>query len=179
MQPLTFPAPVRYYIRGLDATPTGTDPANDVVADFTGGTVVQEGGGILAPDTAVVHTPSQTLGSTFAIRVRGLWHVRACVQMQTAAAVIAALSLDAAAGELNADPVLSDRIRSRGQVTQAAAGDLVAINLDMVVGVRQDAAAAGALVRLLLSNAAGAGAAAASLVLPQCCLELTRIADLS
>lgn len=180
MQATTFPAPIRFRAFGLDATPTGSDAANDVVADFTGATIEQEGGGILAADTAVVHTPSQTLGSTFAIRVRGLWLVTATVQCQTAASVVAGLSLSSPAGELNTDPVLSSSIRDRGRSTSVAA-DQVPIKLSMLVAVRQDAAAstaAGALVRLLLSDAAGAGAAAASLVLPQCQIELARLADL-
>lgn len=172
---------------GLDATPTGTDPSADVVADFTGATSGTLSGipsfnPALPP---VLHTPSQTLGSTFKINAWGIWQACAWVQAQTAASVLAAINLDGIAADLNADPVqiaaAPARQMGRGLWIGAAAGDSSPIALSsrqFIITKRMAQTASLGIVRLLLSNNAGAGAAAASLLLASCSFGLVRVGEI-
>lgn len=164
---------------GLDATPTGSDASADVVADFTGATTTQFADQSSTTPIAVTH--SQTLGSTFKIAVRGIWEVKAEVPVATAASVLAALNLDGVAGDLNTDPVaLSPRNRAFARWVGTAAGEADTKTLTANILVTQTMAddAAQAVVRLLLSNAAGVGATAASLaVLANARLSFTWLAD--
>lgn len=164
---------------GLDATPTGSDPSADVVADFTGATALT----FDAPSVAVpiLHTPSQTLGSTFKIQLEGIWVVSARIQCITAATVFIGLGIDNTAAELNTDPALPTTARTLDRAVRIATTadqDAVRVSSDPIIVTRDLANnAAGALVRLLLSNGAGAGAAAASLSLANCFISFKRIAD--
>lgn len=179
MQPTTFPLPVRAYLFGLDATPTGTDPAFVVVADFTGASETLQGGGILAGADAFDVVHSQTEGTRIKIRQRGEYIVRAEVQAQAIGEVVAGLNFDGAAGDFTINPQYSSRTRSRGAANLAAATDLQMISLSAPLIVTQDMAgnAAAGIVRLLLSDGAGAGAAAANLELASVMLEIERIRD--
>lgn len=164
---------------GLDATPTGSDASADVVADFTGATATQ------FPDVSlavpVIHTPSQTLGSTFKIAARGIWEVKAEVPVATAATVLSAINLDGVAAELNTDPAaLAQRNRAFSRWVGTAAGEADTKELVANILVTEDMArdAAQGIVRLLLGNGAGAGATAASLaVLGNARIAFTWLAD--
>lgn len=149
---------------GLDATPTGTDPSADVVADFTGATATQFLGNV-SNQTPIVAVHSQTLGSTFKIGIRGKWNVRAEIPIATAAQVNAAINFDGLAADFTTDPAsLNDRNLSIGRALGAAATtDTILLSADIIV--TQDIAlqAATGIVRILLGNGAGAGASAASL----------------
>lgn len=176
---------IGFAIRGLDATPTGTNAGNDAVADFTGAaTQVSRGTAPTGAISPISHIPSQTLGSIFKIGMRGRWLVRAKVIAQTAAAVRAALSIDVAAGSLDAavtPQVDGTTIQDSGQVVQAAAGDIVPISLQMVVDINDVIAAdqLSGLVRLLITNNAGGPPPAATLVLADCMLSFERIGDIN
>jgi hypothetical protein len=165
---------------GLDATPTGSDAAFDVVADFTGSTETL----FTAPsdDTPVVATHSQTQGSTFKISQEGLWVVSLTVQHATASSLIAAIGIDNVAGELNADPpVENSRILRRGLSISAGADTVPVALTSAPFGVTDNMAKSASLglVRVLLSNAAGAGAPAATLApLAAAALRITRIGSL-
>jgi hypothetical protein len=181
---LVFPNDASAIFVGLDATPTGSDAANDVVADFTGATAIVTAAQIAGPTPPIVHTPSQTLGSTFKIPSRGLWLVEARVHAVSAAGAVsvrAGLSLDAVVGDLSIDPVVNARTRDVALKTfVAGAGDTTPVLVSMIAAVTAAMAADAALgiVRLLLSNGAGAGAAAATLNLPLAALSFTRLSDL-
>lgn len=164
---------------GLDDTPTGSDATNAMVADFTGS--VQT---LFAPPSLavpVLATHSETLGSTFKIRLEGMWVVAALVQAQTAASVGAAIGLDNIAAELNTATALrSARVKARG-LRIAAAADTdpwQLITPPFAVTRNQAQNAALGIVRLLLNNNAGAGAAAAALVLAACDIIIVRVGDL-
>lgn len=167
---------------GLDATPTGSNPTEDVVADFTGATVTHFPD--ISDTTPIFHTPSQTLGSTFKITVRGLWLVTAEVPVVTAATVIAALNYEGLAADLNVAPLATTvRNRRRALWTGAAAGDADTLQVSAPILVTDSSARAPSstglgIVRLLLSDAAGAGAAAASLApLASCRLQFDWVCD--
>lgn len=175
-QPSTFGA----NFIGLDATPTGSDAANDVVADFTAATqVLFDAPSVAIPVTA---THSQTLGSTFKINVEGIWVISARVQATGIASVLAGLGLDNVAGDLSIDPALPTSGRNLDRALSiSAAADTVALSLiSGPIGITRNQAlsSTGGLVRLLLSNNAGAGAAAAALVLASCFICFRRIGDL-
>lgn len=163
---------------GLDTTPTGSDASAIMVADFTGSTQT------LFPTpsepTPVLQTNSQTLGTTFKINRDGMYQVRATVQCQTAASVLAAIGLDNIAAELNTNPGPEGaRILDRS-LRIAAAADTDAVKLvSRIFAVTRPMATdpAQAIVRLLLSNNAGAGAAVASLAIAACTLTITRLGD--
>jgi hypothetical protein len=164
---------------GLDDTPTGSDAAFDVVADFTGATETQFTGNPSnqAPITAV---HSEVNGSTFKIGVRGKWLIQMEVPVATAATVQAAINLDGIAADFAADPASANtRNLSIGRVLGTAATSDT-IMLSAVAIVTQDVALAAAtgIVRILLSNGAGAGATAASLaVLANARLIFTWVGD--
>lgn len=159
---------------GLDATPTGSDAAFDVVADFSGTTeLLFTSPSIVVP---VIATHSQTQGSTFKITAEGEWHVIADVTAQTAASVRAALSIDGIAAEFNVDPIYSSRTPSvKLRVATAADTDPITLVSGPIIIPRNVALnPAAGIVRLLLSNNAGAGAAATALVLPLTALRIVR-----
>lgn len=165
---------------GLEAaTPTGTDAANDVVADFTGATALL----FDAPSVAVpvLHTASVTLGSTFKIQLEGIWVVKARVVCITAATVVAGLNMDGAAADLNTDPGLPTTGRNldrASRIAVAADQDSIELSSGPIIITRNLATSpTSALVRLLLSNGAGAGAAAASLSVANCFIMFRRIGD--
>jgi hypothetical protein len=164
---------------GLDATPTGSDASADVVADFTGATTTNFPDQSSAAPITPVH--SQTLGSTFKIGVRGIWEVKAEVPVATAASVLAALNLDGVAGDLNTDPAAAsqrNRAFSRWVGTAAGEADTKTLTANILVTQTMADDAAQGIVRLLLSNAAGAGATAASLaILTNARLTFTWLAD--
>lgn len=165
-------------IVGLDATPTGSDAGSDVVADFTGSTATQFGDQSQATPITIVN--SQTAGSTFKINTRGVWEVKAEVPVATAATVLAAINLDGV-GDGGADPTaLNTRNRAFARWVGTAAGEadtkMLAANILVTQTMADDAAQA--IVRLLLSNGAGAGATAASLaVLANARLTFTWLCD--
>lgn len=161
---------------GLDATPTGSDATADVVADFTGATATL----LDSPSVAipVIHTPSQTLGSTFKIVTEGIWRISARVQAQTAASVLAGLNIDGLAADFAIDPQQPDGTRRLDRALSISAGaDSVPMQVSAEVvisrGMAQDPALG--IVRLLLSNNAGAGAAAGSLLLASCFIQFKMI----
>lgn len=163
---------------GLDATPTGSDAANDVVADFTGSTaIIFDTPSIAIP---VLATHSQTLGSTFKVQAEGVWLAFAKVHAITAASVRAGIGFDNVAGDLSIDPAYSSRTLDIG-LSISAAADTVPIMVQsgpIVVtrGLALDPAAG--IVRLLLSNNAGAGAAAASLSLTLASIKVLRLGNI-
>lgn len=182
VQPFAFPQADTFggQWSGLDATPTGTAATNDVVADFTGSTELL----FTAPSIAVpvVAQHSQTLGSTFKPMLEGVWVALARLACQAAGAVALGLGIDNIAAELNTDPLgaintrmLDNELRAglgAGSFNgmQVTSGPIV-ITRAMVNNPNVG------LFRVLASNAAGAGVAAASLVLPVCYFKLLRIGD--
>lgn len=164
---------------GLDDTPTGSDASAIMVADFTGSAQTLFVAPSLAVPVTAVH--SETLGSTFKLNLEGMWVAAAMVQCQTAASVGAAIGFDNVAGELNTATALrSARVKARMLRTAAAADtDPVMLVTPPFVCTRNQAQnPALGIVRVLLNNNAGAGAAAAALVLPACDLILLRIGEL-
>lgn len=159
---------------GLDATPTGSDAAFDVVADFTGtAETLFTSPSIVVP---VLAAHSQVNGSTFKIAAEGVWDIAVDIAAQTAASVRAAISIDGLLAEFSVDPVYSTRTQTvKLRIATAADTDPITLEVKNVIITRALALnPAAALVRVLLSNNAGAGAAAASLVLPLCALRITR-----
>lgn len=148
---------------GLDATPTGSNASEDVVADFTGSTATL----FDTPSVAVpvLATHSQTVGSTFKIQTEGLWFGMGRVMAATAASIRAGIGIDNVAGDLSIDPVLTSRTLDAAISTSTTADVVpVLVQTGPVVVTRAIAlAAASGIARLLLSNNAGAGATAASL----------------
>lgn len=163
---------------GLDATPTGSDAANDVVGDFTGTTqTLFDTPSIATPVTA---THSQTLGSTFHPNAEGVWLAYGKVQAQTAASVRAGIGFGNVAGDLSIDPVPTSRTLDVSLSTSVAA-DAVPVVVDsgpIVVTRNMALDTTLGLIRLLLSNNAGAGAAAAALNLPLAQLKILRYGNI-
>lgn len=162
---------------GQAAQVTGTDAANDVVADFTGTTTTNFGSpSVVIPITAV---HSITLGSTFKIGVEGVWTVSARVMAQTAASVRIGIGIDNVVGDLSIDPVVTSGAERTLDVALsiAAAADTVPMFVTSGPIVVTRAMAQSALlgiVRLLMSNNAGAGAADATIVTALTVLTLKR-----
>lgn len=163
---------------GLDASPTGTDPSADVVADFTGATTNQFSTDSVVTPITIVH--SQTLGSTFKITQPGIWVCIGKVEAITAASVRTGIGVDLSAGEINVDPAYSSRMLDLG-LSISAGADTVPISVTTgPIGISQTIAygAATGIARLLISNNAGAGAAAASLSLTLASMRVFRLGNL-
>lgn len=161
---------------GLDATPTGTDASADVVADFTGSTQVENPPSGVTSLFTVIN--SQTLGTTIRFNAgsEGRWKVKGTVVTQTAATVFAGLSYKGNAASLNTNPLLTNPTVYEAQRRIAAAADTDTMSVEMEVEVTPEDANSvtnPGIVRLLLSNGGDAGAAAASLVLTACALEIS------
>lgn len=157
---------------------TGTDAANDVVADFTG--TVET----LFPHPSVpipvIAAHSITLGSTFKIAMPGVWYLRAVVHAQTAASVRVGIGIDNVVGDLSIDPVPTSRTLAVG-LSISAGADTVPIVVDsgpIVVTQNMAADATLGLVRLLMSNNAGAGAADAAVAVALTQLMIKRIGNI-
>jgi hypothetical protein len=165
---------------GLDATPTGTAAANDVVADFTGSTQTL----FAAPSVAVpvVALHSQTLGSTFKPMLEGIWVAIARLACQAAGAVAMGVGIDNIAAELNTDPLAPITTRTLDNELRAGLGAgsfngmMVTSGPIIITRAMVNDPTVG-LFRVLASNAAGAGVAAASLVLNVCYFKLLRQGD--
>lgn len=170
---------------GLAATATGS--GNDVVADFTGSTqdLFEGVPSRVDPATpAIVAVHSAVNGSTFKVPLQGQYQAFALVQTQTAASVLAAIGLDNVVGDLTIDPpVISGaplRYLTRAlRIAAAADSDPVlltsrpfivtrAMAFDPLLGI----------LRLLLSNNAGAGAADATLLVAACSFGVFRIGEI-
>jgi hypothetical protein len=169
---------------GLAAGVTGTDASAIMVASFLGSTET-----LFSPPsigTAISATHSATLGSQFKIQREGVWQAKATVQAQTAASVLAAMGIDNTAAQLNTDPGVKNGVTILDRkLSISAAADSVPIVVDSgPIYVSRDlafettAGTAQALVRLLLSNNAGAGAADASILVASCEIEILRICDM-
>lgn len=157
------PSSLGVLVFGLDATPTGTDPANDVVADFTGSTTTTFDSPSIATPVTVTH--SQTLGSTFHPNVEGQWVFIGGVMCATAASVRGGAGFGNVAGDLSIDPAFTSRTLDV-KVSISAAADTVPMHVESGPQIVTRAMALDqtlGLFRLLLSNNAGAGATAASL----------------
>jgi hypothetical protein len=163
---------------GLDATPTGSDANNDVVADFTGSAQTLFAHQSFA--TPVIATHSQTLGSTFKLAIPGKWLVEMFVPATGAGSVLAALGIDNTAGELNANPAPPNSRIKGSQLYTGATGDASPLFLSATFKVSRDVAAGAAtgLVRALLSNNAGGGAAAANLTVASAWIRFTYLGEL-
>lgn len=149
---------------GQAAQVTGTDAANDVVADFTGTTeTLYTHPSVLVP---VLAAHSITLGSTFKIAMPGIWVLQAIVHAQTAASVRIGIGIDNVVGDLSIDPVLTTRTLAVGLSISAGADTVpIVVNSGPIVVTQNMAADATlGLVRLLMSNNAGAGAADAAVL---------------
>ena len=167
---------------GLAAQVTGTDAANDVVADFTGATATQLGTPSVA--TPVTHNASITLGSRFHINIEGIWVVKARISHITASSVRAAIGVDNAPGDLSIDPVVpngSTFLDTALSIQLAADTSSIEVESDPFIITRAQAqdqvAQATGNVRLLLSNNAGAGAADASIGTALTFIKFQRIGD--
>lgn len=164
---------------GLDATPTGSAATNDVVADFTGAT--QTLFPLASVAVPVIHTPSQTLGSTFKVAIEGVWVFIAKLATQGAGAVALGLGIDNVAAELNTDPLAPINARLLDQWLHVPPGAMFsgcyATSGPLVITRELALDPARALVRVLASNGANAGVAAASLVLNVCYFKALRIGD--
>lgn len=165
---------------GLDATPTGTAASNDVVADFTGSTQLLFTAPSIPIPVLAVH--SQTLGSTFKPMLEGRWIAIARLACQTAAAVAMGLGIDNVAGELNTDPltpismtILDNELRVP---PGASFSGMQLVSGPIIITRAMVNDPARGLFRVLASNAAGAGVAAAALVLNVCYFKLLRIGDI-
>jgi hypothetical protein len=173
------PTTLGILISGLDATPTGTDAANDVVADFTGGTLVNFDNPSVA--TPVTHTPSQTLGSTFHPNVEGIWVMIGGFMSATAASTRGGAGFGNVAGDLSIDPAFTSRTLDV-KISISAAADTVPVHVEtgpqvVTRAMSQDPTLG--LFRLLLSNNAGAGATAASLApLAQAHVKILRMGNI-
>lgn len=166
---------------GQAAQVTGTDAANDVVADFTG--TVETLMGSASIPTPVVAAHSITLGSSFKIAASGVWVVQARVQAQTAASVRIGIAIDSVIGDLSIDPVVTPaRDRTMDVALSISVGaDGVAMLVSsgpIVVSLNMAADPTLALVRLLMSNNAGAGAADASVAVAMTVLTLKRVGNI-
>jgi len=163
---------------GQAAQVTGTDATNDVVADFTGTTEILFPHPSLAIPVIAVH--EITLGSTFKIAMEGVWILQAKVHAQTAASVRVAISMDAAAGELSIDPVPTTRIFDVGLSISAGADTVpITVNSGPIVVTRDIAMdPTVGLVRLLMSNNAGAGAADAAVLVELTQLSIKRVGNI-
>lgn len=155
---------------GLEAvTLTGTDATNNAVADFSTAVATRLAGQETVPATPVgstpwLHTPSVTLGSFFAAQPEadaGWWDIDAVVPVLVANRITAGLSIDGIAADLAAatSPILPviDRLPDVQDVTGVAAAGL-SIRLHTSVNIRHGRRP---VVRLLLTNGAGAIPAAA------------------
>lgn len=163
---------------GCAATVTGSDAAHDVVVDFTGAVDTQ----FTAPYdlTPVLITHSAVNGSEFKIRHEGIWQITGLMEAQTAASVRAAIGFDNALGDLSIDPVMTTRTVDMG-LRIAAAADTDPIKLTSGPIVVQRLTAKDpllAIVRMLASNNAGAGAADAAVAVALTYLKITRTGNI-
>lgn len=161
---------------GVDATPTGTNPANDVVVDWTGST--QRLFAAPSVPVPVIAMHSQTLGSTFKIALEGIWWARSRFNCPVGALIAMGMTLDAAGADLNTDPfVTSDTILD---VCTNGANGFMAPYVDsgpMVITRRMALDPTLAMVRVLASNLAGAGVDPAGLFLTNTYVVIKRIGD--
>lgn len=163
---------------GQAAQVTGTDAANDVVADFTGTVQILFDSPSIAVPVLAAH--SITLGSTFKIQAEGIWQIDAIVHAQTAASVRVGVGMDNVVGDLSIDPVPTSRTFAVG-LSISAAADTVPIHVSSgPVGVTRNMALDPTLgiVRLLMSNNAGAGAADAAVLVGLTQLMIKRLGNL-
>jgi hypothetical protein len=163
---------------GQAATVTGSDAANDVVADFTGTTqTLSTSPSIAVP---VLATHSATLGSTFKAQAEGIWIAQATVMAQTIASVRIGLGLDNVVGDLSIDPVVTGRTLDVALSISAAADTVpVKVNTGPISITRNQAQDATlGIFRLLMSNNAGAGAADAAVAVALTCLQIKRAGNL-
>lgn len=163
---------------GQAAQVTGTDAANDVVADFTGTTETLFPHPSLAVPVIAAH--SITLGSTFKIAMEGVWVLQAIVHAQTAASVRIGIGIDNVVGDLSIDPVLTTRTLAVGLSISAGADTvpIVANSGPIVVTRNQAMDATLGMVRLLMSNNAGAGAADAAVLVGLTQLFIKRLGNI-
>jgi hypothetical protein len=163
---------------GQAAQVTGTDAANDVVADFTG--TVQSLSTSPSIAVPVLATHSITLGSTFKCQTEGIWNANASVMAQTAASVRIGIGLDNVVGDLSIDPVVTTRTLDV-KLSISAGADTVPLNVDSSMqGVTRNQANDPTLGiwRLLMSNNAGAGAADAAVLVALTSLRIRRAGNL-
>lgn len=160
------------------ATITGSDAAHDVVADFTGTTQILFD--TPSNPVPVLATHSAVDGSTFKIQVEGVWVIGAKVHAQTAASVRAAVGIDNVLGDLSIDPVVTSRTLDVGLSISAGADTVpISLNSGPIVVTRnmaQDATLG--IVRLLMSNNAGAGAADAAVLAALTQLWIKRLGNI-
>lgn len=167
---------------GLDATPTGSDAADDVVADFTGSTVTQSPPSGSANLFTVTH--SQTVGTVIRAvpGAEGKYLVRFTVVAQTAATVFAGVSLDANAAARNTNPLLTNLTMMGASQRIAAAADTdtneVTAHVDITQEMVNDPSSLRGAIRMHLSNGADAGAAAAALVLTAASVDIIYLGPL-
>lgn len=163
---------------GQAAQVTGTDAANDVVADFTGTTQTLFDTPSIAVPVLAAH--SITLGSTFKIQAEGIWVLGATIMHQTASSVRIGIGIDNVVGDLSIDPVVTSRTLDVSLSINAAA-DTVPVKVNSgPIGVTRNMALDPTLgiVRLLMSNNAGAGAADATVVVALSHLWIKRLGNL-
>jgi len=180
--------------QGLAATPTGTDAAEILVANFTDAATLLLLGepSLSVANPPVVHTPSAALGSTFKIAMQGTWQATFFVLAQTAATVQAGLGVDnllaERSGNIQLPVTAGGRILARSARIAAGAdtdsltvvGRPFVVTRAMALLTAAAAAATGARigrVRALLGNGANAGATAASIGVASCYLMLLRIGE--
>lgn len=167
----------------LNASITGTAAGFDTVAAFSGASVTTLGSYPLA--SFITNTFSATDGTTIKISRRGLWFVNCHVRSTAtgAATVVAGISLDAAAAALALDPdPTSAAFLATTSVAYAAAaegGNLAMAAIAPITDTLAGGAATG-LLRLQLSNGAGAvPAAAAGIVVASANIRVEYAGDLA
>lgn len=163
---------------GQAAQVTGTDAANDVVADFTG--TVQSLSTSPSIAVPVLATHSITLGSTFKCQAEGIWLATASVMAQTAASVRIGIGLDNVVGDLSIDPVVTTRTPDV-KLSISAGADTVPMNVQsgmQSITRNQSNDATLGIWRLLMSNNAGAGAADAAVLVALTSLRIHRAGNL-
>jgi hypothetical protein len=162
------PAVAKQGVRGagLDATPTGS--VNVTIADFTGAADVALATSPLLPVADwITRTDSQTLGSSWVISKPGLYLVKFIVAATGANRVQAGILRGSQAAPAN--PVWSEaRILGCSDYLQAAAQfDTKTITAELYIA-NGDIDADNNVIRFMLTNAAGAAAPTAGLVLASC-----------
>jgi len=163
---------------GQAAQVTGTDAANDVVADFTGTVETLFTTPSIAVPVLAAH--SITLGSTFKIQAEGVWVLSATVHAQTAASVRIGIGIDNVVGDLSIDPVPTSRTLDVALSISAGADTVpMRVSSDPIVVTRNMALDPTlGIVRLLMSNNAGAGAADAAVLVALTQLRIKRLGNI-
>lgn len=163
---------------GQAAQVTGTDAANDVVADFTG--TVQSLSTTPSIAVPVLAAHSITLGSTFKIQAEGIWVAALSAHAQTAASVRIGIGVDNVVGDLSIDPVVTTRTLDV-KLSISAGADTVPMEANSKpFGCTRNMAndATLGIVRGLMSNNAGAGAADAAVLVALSTMSIKRMGNL-